>query len=169
MGVLITPWSWDILSIPLKASRGISTETCGLDDVFRSDDLGSCPCTPFVIYIPYIITAILVIWINSFKRHHYRDALMGSLASQITSLTIALSIVYSGADQRKLQSSALLAFVWRNHRRPVSFPHKGPVTRKMLPFDDAIMYIQKVGVTMLVHWMIWYCYCSLFQVYISVV
>ena len=32
MGVLITPWHWDILSIPLKASRRISNETCGLDD-----------------------------------------------------------------------------------------------------------------------------------------
>ena len=25
------------------------------------------------------------------------------------------------------------------HRRPVNFPHKGPVTRKMFPFDDVIM------------------------------
>ena len=72
MGVLITPWHWDILSIPLKASRRISNETCGLDDVFRSDDLGSCSWTPFIIYIPYIITAILVIWINYFKRHTYQ-------------------------------------------------------------------------------------------------
>ena len=37
---------------------------------------------------------------------------MGSMASQITSLTI----VYSGADQRKLQSSMSLAFVRRIHR-----------------------------------------------------
>ena len=36
---------------------------------------------------------------------------MGAMASQITSLTIVYSIVYSGADQRKYQSSALLAFV----------------------------------------------------------
>ena len=61
MGVLITPWRWDIPSIPLIASRGISAETCGLDDVFRSDDRGSCLCTPFIISIPYIISAILVI------------------------------------------------------------------------------------------------------------
>ena len=33
------------------------------------------------------------------------------MASQITSLTIVYSTVYSGADQRKYQSSALLAFV----------------------------------------------------------
>ena len=25
------------------------------------------------------------------------------------------------------------------HRRPVNSPHKGPVTRKMIPFDDVIM------------------------------
>ena len=37
-------------SIPLKAGRGISAETCGLDDVFPPDDLGSGPCTPFIIY-----------------------------------------------------------------------------------------------------------------------
>ena len=37
---------------------------------------------------------------------------MGPIASQITSLTIVYSTVYSGADQRKHQSSASLAFVW---------------------------------------------------------
>ena len=41
---------------------------------------------------------------------------MSTMASQITSLTIVCSIVYSGADQRKHQSSALLAFVWGIHR-----------------------------------------------------
>ena len=35
-----------------------------------------------------------------------------------------------GADQRKHQSSASLAFVRRIHRWPLNFPHKGPVTRK---------------------------------------
>ena len=36
---------------------------------------------------------------------------MGAMASQITSLTNVHSTVYSGADQRKHKSSALLAFV----------------------------------------------------------
>ena len=58
---------------------------------------------------------------------------MGAIASQITSLTIVYSIVYSDAGQRK-QSSASLAFV-----SPVNSPHKWPVTRKMFPFDDVIM------------------------------
>ena len=64
---------------------------------------------------------------------------MSAMAFQITSLTIIYSIVYSGTDQRKHQSSASLAFVRGIHRWPVNFPHKGPVTRKMLPFDDVIM------------------------------
>ena len=61
------------------------------------------------------------------------------MASQITSLTIGYSTVYSGADQRKHQSSALLVFVREIHRWPVNSPHKWPVTRKMFPFDDVIM------------------------------
>ena len=64
---------------------------------------------------------------------------MGAIASQITSLTIVYSTVYSGADQRKHQSSASLAFVWGIHRGPVNSLHKWAVTRKMFPFDDVIM------------------------------
>ena len=64
---------------------------------------------------------------------------MGEMASQITSLTIVYSIVHSGADQRKHQSSASLAFVRGIHRWPVNSPHKWPVTWKMFPFDDVIM------------------------------
>ena len=55
---------------------------------------------------------------------------MNTIASQITSLTIVYLTVNSGTDQRKHQSSASLAFVRGNHRRPVNSPHKGPVTRK---------------------------------------
>ena len=71
---------------------------------------------------------------------HYDDVMVGAIASQITSLTIVYSTVYSDADQRKHQSSASLAFVRRIHRRPVNSLHKWPVTRKMFSFDDVIMY-----------------------------
>ena len=70
---------------------------------------------------------------------HYCDVIMTAMASQITSLTILYLIVYSGADQRKHQSPAWLAFVKGIHRRPVNSPHKWPVKRKMIPFDDVIM------------------------------
>ena len=60
-------------------------------------------------------------------RYHYNDVIMGTMASPITSLTIVYSTFYSGADQRKHQSSASLAFAqmasnaenisiwWRHH------------------------------------------------------
>ena len=53
-----------------------------------------------------------------------------------------LKISMTGADQRKHQSSSSLAFVRGIRRWPVNSPHKGPVTRKMFPFDDVIMPIQ---------------------------
>ena len=64
---------------------------------------------------------------------------MSEVASRITSLAIVYPTVYSGTDQRKHQSSALLAFVRGFHREPLNSPHKWPVTRKMFPFDDVIM------------------------------
>ena len=48
--------------------------------------------------------------------YHYDDVIMTTMASQITSLTIVYSTVYSDADQRKHQSSASLAFVRGFHR-----------------------------------------------------
>ena len=76
---------------------------------------------------------------GKYTLNHYDDVIMTMLASQITSLTVVYSIVYSGVNQRKHQSSASLAFVREIHRGPVNFPHKWPVTRKMFPFDDVIM------------------------------
>ena len=79
---------------------------------------------------------------------------MSAMASQITSLTIAYSTVYSGAYQRKHQGSASLAFVRGIHRWPVNSPHKGPVTRKMFPFDDVIIILKN-----------WYWYVMLYTRY----
>ena len=70
---------------------------------------------------------------------HDGDVMMSAMASQITSLTIIYSTVYSGADERKHQISAPLDFVRGIHRSPVNSPHKGSVTRKMFPFDDVVM------------------------------
>ena len=51
---------------------------------------------------------------------HYSDVIMSVIATQITSFAIAYSTVYSGANQRKHQSSAWLTFVRCIHRWPVS-------------------------------------------------
>ena len=47
---------------------------------------------------------------------HYCDVIMGAMAFQIISPTSVYSTVYSGADQRKHQSSLSLAFVRGIHR-----------------------------------------------------
>ena len=73
-------------------------------------------------------------WWEIWAPFHYSDVVMRTVASQITSLTIVYSTAYSGADQRKHQSSASLAFVQGIHEGPVNSPHKWPVTRKMFPF-----------------------------------
>ena len=58
-------------------------------------------------------------WFNSIDMYvflHYSDVLMSAMASQITGISIVYSTVCSGADQRKYQSSASLAFVRGIHR-----------------------------------------------------
>ena len=65
----------------------------------------------------------------------------GGMASQNTSCTTVCSTVYSGANPRKYQSSASLAFVHEIHRSPVNFPDKWPVMRKKFLFDDITMSV----------------------------
>ena len=60
--------------------------------------------------------------------------IMSAIASQITSVFIVCSCVCSGADQRNHQSST----------SPLESPHKGPVTRKMFPFDDVIFISRRL-------------------------
>ena len=82
---------------------------------------------------------------------------MKAMASQITSLMIVYSTGCLGADQSKHQSSALLAFVRGIHRSPVNSLHKGPVTWKMFPFDDVIMWsIFFITICMFDRCKIWY-------------
>ena len=84
---------------------------------------------------------------NHYILQYYCEVIMSVMVSQITSVFIVCSIVCSCADQRKYQSSASLAFVWGIHRWPVNSPHKWPVTRKTLPFDDAI--VENFDITMI--------------------
>ena len=102
---------------------------------------GACPTLNFTYLArgPWVSSCILQItrmWLIPVNlslqwRHNGRDG--------ASIQPIAYSTVYSGADQRKHQSSASLAFVRGIHRWPVNSPHNGPVTRKMFPFDDVIM------------------------------
>ena len=81
-------------------------------------------------------------WFDAFRKRavsHYSDVIMSAMASQITGISVVQLTVCSGADQRKHQSSASLAFVRWIYRWPVDSPHKGPVRREMFPFDDIDM------------------------------
>ena len=90
--------------------------------------LSTPPCYSYCNHLGYVGRGFSSQW-----------RIMITMASQITSISIVYSTVLSGADQRKHQSSASLAFVRVIHRCPVNYPHKGPVTWKMFPFDDVIM------------------------------
>ena len=62
---------------------------------------------------PHPRTASLELGLSfKYQGSHHNDVIMSAMASQITSLTIVCSAVYSGADQRKHQRSASLA-LWR--------------------------------------------------------
>ena len=70
---------------------------------------------------------------------------MSAMASQIIGVSVVCLTVYSGSDQRKHPSSASLALVRGIHRWPTNSPRKGPVTRKMSPFDDGWHYCLTVN------------------------
>ena len=97
---------------------------------------------PIMIYFALVIrhhdTGILL--------SHYSDMIMSAMASWITGVSIIYLTVCSGADQRKYQNFASLAFARGNHRSPANSPHKGPVTRKMFPFVDVIMSLSITAV-----------------------
>ena len=95
---------------------------------------------------------------------HPSDVKMSAVSSQITGVSIVYSTVCSGVDQRKHQSSASLVFVRRLHRWPVESPHKEPVTRKMLPFDDITMHGQQCITSLnTVEWKLSNCICFQFD------
>ena len=82
--------------------------------------------------------------------NHYSDVITSTMASQITGVLIVYWMVCSGADQRKHQSSASLRGI---HVWPVNSQQKGPVTRKMFPFDDVIMMISGRLLMFTLHWL----------------
>ena len=66
------------------------------------------------------------------------------MASQITSFTTVYSTLYSGADQRKHQSSASLAFVRRIHRSPKKFPFGDVIMSDINISSDVIVNLYMV-------------------------
>ena len=90
--------------------------------------------------------------------HHYNDVIMGRMASQINSLTIVYSTVYSGARlfrRRSMKTSKLRVTGLCAWNSPVTgeSPHKWSVTWTMFPFDDVIMFTKNnVKMWFWLHW-----------------
>ena len=93
---------------------------------------------PYQNFLSYGQSQCTEHYVQQWNRHN-NDVIMSAMASQIIGVSSVCPTVGSGADQRKHQSSASLAFVRGIHRWPVNSPHKTPVTRKIFPFDDVIM------------------------------
>ena len=96
-------------------------------------------CNGCFVAWPYQCNRRNSAWLLNSDANHC-DVIKIVMASQIFNLTIVYSTVYSGVDQGKHESSASLAFVRGIHRWPVNSPHKGPVTRTILPFHDVVMH-----------------------------
>ena len=78
-------------------------------------------------------------------RLHYGDVVMGTVASQVTSLTIVNQPFIRVQIKENIKD-----------RGPVNSPHKWPGTRKIFPFDEVIMrhvipiickYVRKIKTT----------------------
>ena len=101
-------------------------------------------------YIISTVTHDLVWFVCVFQScnvNHYSDVIMIVMALRITAVSIVCLTIFSGADQRNHQSSALLAFVGGIHRSPADSSQKGPLTtRKTFPFGDVIMEPNQVTI-----------------------
>ena len=98
-------------------------------ELLQSCTKPSISCEIFVIWMPQKTVAFddrstlvhVMAWYRqqqtiTWASIHYNDVTMSVITSQIISLTIVYSTVYSSADQRNHQSSASLAFVWGIHQ-----------------------------------------------------
>ena len=93
---LVRPWYPFRLSICWKFCRVHSSDTAVLCAKFRNDWATGI--------ISYRQTIFLDIWVQI----EYSDVIISTMASQITGVSVVFSTFYSGAHQRKLQSSSSL-------------------------------------------------------------
>ena len=83
------------------------TGSCHFENFYQHNNISGWNYMGYPIHFVHCFVVLCFVAVTL----HYNDVIMNTMASQITSLTIIYSSVYSGADQRKHQSSASLAFV----------------------------------------------------------
>ena len=81
---------------------------------------------------------------NSFSRMkiivHYSDNIMRMMVSQISSISIVYSTACSSMNIKKKSKLRIIGLCEGNTPVNSSFPTEGPVTLKMLAFDEVIMF-----------------------------
>ena len=90
---------------------------------------------------------------------------MTTMGSQITSLTVLYSTVYSDADQRKHQSSASLAFVWGIHRDRWIPRTKGQLRGKCFHLTTSSCYIFMVTPFFVGRGLVNHCWAEFIKIY----
>ena len=89
---------------------------------------------------------------------HYSDVMMSPVATQIFGVSIVYLTIGSGAD-KKTPKLHVTGLCWGIHRWTVNSSHKGPVTRKMFPFDGVILEHQCRVAFKLRQWKVHFKYC----------
>ena len=85
---------------------------------------------------------------------HYNDVIMGAMASQITSLTMACPAVYSMHRSKKTLKPRVTGLCVCG---PVNSSHKGPVTRKMFWWRHYVLPVRQYMLSFSQRWdVIWY-------------
>ena len=82
-------------------------------------------------------TISMCVW-NEYCNSHYCDVIIGTATSQTTSPTITQPFIQTQIKEN-IKAPRHWPFVQGIRRGQVNSPHKCPVTRKVLRFDDVIM------------------------------
>ena len=93
--------------------------------------------------LPHITEMYVLNRNDAILMKHYSDIIMSTIASQITSRTIAYPTIF----QAQIIENIKALCHWP--RWPVNTPHKGPVTWIMFPFDDVIMIFDTGSIALL--------------------
>ena len=79
--------------------------------------------------------------------HHYCDVIMGANASQITSLTVVYSIVYSHADKKKQSNLCVTGLCAGNSPETGEFPAQMASYTENVSIYDVIMNPESVSMS----------------------
>ena len=115
---------------------------------------GNNQCFMWHVLLKHITPAVVTE--NTMRHHtHYFDVLMSEMASQMTGVSIAHSIICSDAHHRKHQGSASVAFGRGIHWWPVDSPHKGPNNTENVFIwwcHHALSQVTIDGVLVMIYW-----------------